>query len=183
MRMPMQGGGAAAGSPTRKPGAEARSEPNGIPEGCDHHGMRVSGIGAVQAAGAKLSLQDYLRNSPANMNEETAAEDTAAFAAAAATEKSQQNTANLGGRFAIGPYEAEWLRRLRNDPGYQILLKVLDNIVAGYEAGATQASQADPLGNREAVANAWAYVTMGRRIQQRLISDVEEAAAGAKAGE
>lgn len=74
---------------------------------------------------------------------------------------------------AIGEYEREWLKRLKNEPGYQILLQLLEKIVLRWEDHARLLSQSDPLGNKEAVANAWAYASIAKICSKTLQSDIE----------
>lgn len=111
-----------------------------------------------------MKLEEYLRSQPF----------TSEAVASLATEE------NLAAEMpvpvipgAIGQYERDWLKHLQNEPGYRILLKLLENIVLRYEDRARLLSQSDPLGNKEAVANSWAYAAIAKIVSKTLQDEIE----------
>jgi hypothetical protein len=56
--------------------------------------------------------------------------------------------------------DREHLRRLTLEPGWPILLRLLDRSIERLKTAAEQSSLDNPLGNRDAVAQGWAYVSM-----------------------
>lgn len=110
----------------------------------------------------KYSLEDYLQNKPAP--EPKSAQDPAAAVGY-----------NLVSHTAAGPvddHDREWLKRLQNEPGYLILMRLLQNIVLRYENSAKLLSQTDPLGNKDALAAAWAYAGVAKMIKNELEREV-----------
>lgn len=122
----------------------------------------------------RLTLEDYLRNLPQ-------VEDIVP------TQAAEDDLSNVrlkdpgliwGG--LLNDHDREWLKRLKNEPGYAILFCVANNIVLGFENSARVLSQADPLGNKDAIANAWAYAAIGKEVVRRLQLAVDEEAERAK---
>jgi hypothetical protein len=105
-----------------------------------------------------LSLDDYLRNPP-KLVEEPEPEPP----------KTVQLTTLAGD---IGPYERVWLKRLQNEPGYLLIFKMLNNIVQRFENSARLLSITDPLGNKDAVANAWAYAGVAKALKEQLEREI-----------
>ena len=105
-----------------------------------------------------MKLEDYLQNPP-KLVEEPDPEPPAPV----------PHTTLAG---EIGPYERVWLKRLQNEPGYLILFKLMNNIVQHFEKNASLLSQADPLGNKDAVANAWAYAGVAKGIKEQLEKNI-----------
>ena len=75
---------------------------------------------------------------------------------------------------AIDNDDREHLRRLKLEPGWGVMLRILDNDIQHEENAAKVLSTIDPLGNREQVANAWAYIAMERRARDRMIWLIDE---------
>lgn len=124
----------------------------------------------------KIKLEQYLRTTPAIVGNE-------------AIDKADKEEEHLqpvipepmSAEFLeIGSYERGMLVRLQNEPGHKIVMRMLNNIVLGYEKAATLQSQGDPLGDRDGVANAWAYVAIARRIKHQLEQRIAEEIAQAK---
>jgi hypothetical protein len=65
--------------------------------------------------------------------------------------------------------DREHLRRLQLEPGWKVLLRLVDRDIDNEEALVKKLSLADPLGNRDEVVNGWAYVAMLRRGRDRMI--------------
>lgn len=61
---------------------------------------------------------------------------------------------------AITDYEREQLRDLLQHPGWQVYQKINAGFVAAVRAGTEIMSLEDPLGNKEKLANMWAYFKM-----------------------
>lgn len=111
------------------------------------------------------SLEDYLnrKEPPVTDAEAIAMKDPAAAIG-------QHITYNHGG--PIDEHDREWLKRLQNEPGYLILMRLLQNIVLRYENSAKLLSQTDPLGNKDALAAAWAYAGVAKLIKGELEREV-----------
>jgi hypothetical protein len=60
--------------------------------------------------------------------------------------------------------DREWLRRLQHDPGFQVLLRLLNSAITSREESAKVLSSTDPLGNKEKIVNEWAYVSCFRAV-------------------
>lgn len=73
--------------------------------------------------------------------------------------------------------EKEWLRRLVNEPGFGVLLKVLESSIQRREDGAKVLSSIDPLGNAAEIAKEWAYVAIQRQVLQEIQNTVRDAQA------
>jgi hypothetical protein len=72
----------------------------------------------------------------------------------------------------IEPHDREWLKRLQNEPGYLILMRMLNNIVLRYETSAKLLSQTSPLENKDALAAAWAYAGIAKIMKEQLEREV-----------
>jgi hypothetical protein len=69
--------------------------------------------------------------------------------------------------------ERRYLQRLMADPGYTVLEKIIGGFVRTLEDSAQAASRIDPLRNRDAIAAAWAYVSIAERLQGGLREAVQ----------
>lgn len=67
----------------------------------------------------------------------------------------------------------EWLRRLTKEPGWPILVQLIDSYVQQAEESAKILSQDNPLKNRNEVANQWAYVTCLKLVRMNLLGRIE----------
>jgi hypothetical protein len=107
-------------------------------------------------------LEKYLQGRPIN-------DDMAALMAgrdpALELEQEQAQASPAAGpdRRPITDDDREELRRWKLEPGWQIFRRLVDQWIDRQEAHVRQTSLADPLENREAVANGWAYIAMQRR--------------------
>jgi hypothetical protein len=75
---------------------------------------------------------------------------------------------------AITDDDREHLRRLKFEPGWPVLLKLVDSEIAKQDDFAKAMSMEDPLGNRDKVAEQWAYVAMLRRARTMMVALLEE---------
>lgn len=112
-----------------------------------------------------LTLEDYLRNPPKLVEEQPEAKEP----------KRVPDPGLIWGGL-LDQHDRAWLKRLKNEPGYAILFRVANNIVLGFENSARILSQADPLGNKDAIANAWAYAAIGKEVVRRLQAAISEEA-------
>lgn len=69
--------------------------------------------------------------------------------------------------------DREHLRRLKYDAGWIVLLRLLEQSIKSEEAGAAALSLHDPLGNKDAVAEAWAYVSMMKVVRAKLLVNID----------
>ena len=69
--------------------------------------------------------------------------------------------------------DREHLRRLIQEPGWAVTMRLLDAEIERLEDVAKAVSMNDPLGDRDIVANQWAYVAMLRRSKNLMIALVE----------
>ena len=107
------------------------------------------------------TLEDYLKN---KQPEEPPTQDPA-----------EAQGYNLVAHTFPGPVtesDRDWLKRLQNEPGYLVLLRMFENIVQRYENSAKLLSQTDPLGNKDALAAAWAYAGVAKAIKEELEREV-----------
>lgn len=70
--------------------------------------------------------------------------------------------------------DREHLRRFKSEPGWNVMMRLLDSDIRHQENLAKAASKSDPLGNREQVANFWAYVSMLEKSKSRMIWLIDE---------
>lgn len=66
-----------------------------------------------------------------------------------------------------------WLKRLIGEPGWIVFLNLVERTIQRRTRMATQMSVIDPLGNREKIADAWAYVSVMRAVSSDTISELE----------
>jgi hypothetical protein len=64
--------------------------------------------------------------------------------------------------------EREHLRRLQLEPGWAILFRLMDDKIRVQEARTIDISANDPLGNRDQIAQGWAYLAMMKKVRQDL---------------
>jgi hypothetical protein len=118
-----------------------------------------------------MDFAKYLRNEPL----------TEALAALAAGEPEVEQVveqAISSGAFAdvrdLTDVDREHLRRLLFEPGWRVVLRVLDRLIARQETAMRLLSEDDPLGNRDGLAQGWAYVAMGKRVRTNLLEAAAE---------
>lgn len=109
----------------------------------------------------KLSLEDYIRDQ-ARIEEPEEVEDQPELPRPAA----------FAGSGPLTESDRDWLKRLRNEPGYLVLFRLFNNIVQRFETSATVLSTGDPLGNEKAVMQAWAYAAVAKGIKEQLEKEI-----------
>jgi hypothetical protein len=75
---------------------------------------------------------------------------------------------------AITDDDREHLRRMKFEPGWPVLLKLVDREIEKQDDFAQELSMDNPLGNRDKVAEQWAYVAMLRRARNVMVNLLEE---------
>ena len=85
----------------------------------------------------------------------------------------EQAAVKSGSRQELDNDDREHLRRLTLEPGWPIVLRLLDRNIERMKAAAEQASLDNPLGNSDAVAQSWAYVSMMKNARASLESMVK----------
>lgn len=87
-------------------------------------------------------------------------------------------TSSYAGRREQGreptPEEITWVHKLRGEPGYSILLRLLNLRVQKREESASLLSQQDPLGQKDDIAKNWAYIACFKQV----IREIEILVAG-----
>jgi hypothetical protein len=76
-----------------------------------------------------------------------------------------------------GPLTAEdkqCIRRLVYEPGFQLLIKVINTTIQNHEDSVRLLSTTDPLKNKERIVNEWAYVACFKRVLAEIRSIVEK---------
>lgn len=73
---------------------------------------------------------------------------------------------------ALDDDDREHLRRMSLEPGWRVLQRLGEQEIQREEELARGLSLQDPLGNREQLANAWAYVAMLKRARNRMLEQV-----------
>lgn len=68
-----------------------------------------------------------------------------------------------------------WLRRLINEPGFTVLLRLLNLTIAKREDSAKLLSSVDPLGNKDQVVHEWAYIACYKAIMFEIQQIVKNA--------
>lgn len=66
---------------------------------------------------------------------------------------------------ALDDDDREHLRALSLSHGWQIVLRLLDQWIEAEETSVKELSLSDPLGQRDQIANSWAYVACMRRVR------------------
>lgn len=121
----------------------------------------IESIRAVMSEQTKYSLEDYLQNKAPQSPE-----------AALEPDDDLPNVRLKTAAGPIEPHDREWLKRLQNEPGYLIFMRMLQNIVLRYETSAKLLSQTDPLGNKDQLAAAWAYAGIAKIMKEQLEREV-----------
>ena len=85
----------------------------------------------------------------------------------------EQVAVKSGNRQELDNDDREHLRRLTLEPGWPIVLRLLDRNIERMKAAAEQASLDNPLGNSDAVAQSWAYVSMMKNSRASVESMVK----------
>jgi hypothetical protein len=62
------------------------------------------------------------------------------------------------------PEEITWVHRLKGEPGYSILLRLLKLRVQKREESASLLSQQDPYGQKDDIAKNWAYIACFKQV-------------------
>lgn len=110
------------------------------------------------------SFERYLKGEPIN-------EQMAALARGEEEPESQpQATEQRRDTRQLDDDDREHLHRLTLEPGWNVLLRVIDRDLQTQEDQTRALSMEDPLGNRDAVTNGWAYMAMMRRFRSRITS-------------
>jgi hypothetical protein len=60
--------------------------------------------------------------------------------------------------------EREWLRRLTVEPGWPILMWLVDSLIEAREESAILLSQTDPLTNQNAMVKEWTYIASMKEV-------------------
>ena len=77
-------------------------------------------------------------------------------------------------RSPITDDDREHLRRLKFEPGWPVLLKLVDIEIGKQDDFAKALSMENPLGNKDKVAEQWAYVAMLQRSRNMIVALLEE---------
>ena len=62
------------------------------------------------------------------------------------------------------PEEITWVHRLKGEPGYSILLRMIKLRVQKREESASLMSQQDPYGQKDDIAKNWAYIACFKQV-------------------
>jgi hypothetical protein len=103
-------------------------------------------------------LEKYNRGLP--LSDENAAlmegrEPAAEFPEGEATAKSSDE---------LSEDDRDWLRRLTHEPGFPILIRVLNQAIQNREYGAKLVSSVDPLANKEEIIKQWTYIACMKSV-------------------
>lgn len=107
-------------------------------------------------------LEKYLKREPLNEHLE---------ALAAGKEFEAESTPAIESEL-ITDDDRETLKRMKFE-GLPVLLKLLDAELEKCEASAISLSHADPLANRDAIAETWAYVSIQKRMRNLLVELID----------
>jgi hypothetical protein len=124
----------------------------------------------------KVFLEDYLKRKPLTPELEALARGD--YPRPNGSENSP--TAPTIGQYSfegqpgITDDDREDLRRLTFEPGYRVLFRLIDKYVQAKETIARRASETDPLGNRDQIANLWAYVGVSKRFRKDVLTMVQD---------
>lgn len=66
-----------------------------------------------------------------------------------------------------------WLRRLVNEPGFAVLLRLLNSTIIHREESAKVLSSIDPFGQKDKIASEWAYIACFKAIMKEIRMIVE----------
>jgi hypothetical protein len=108
------------------------------------------------------AFQDYLAGEP--LNEENAALKRGEDPMSLPQQPTKATRAPIEGVDRdLRQQERADLKEMREGPGWPVLERLIEKAFRIHERGAISLSQQDPLGNRDRIAEEWAYVTMVRR--------------------
>ena len=68
--------------------------------------------------------------------------------------------------------EREHLRQMMTSPGWKVINRLMNDYIGAMTDGATAMSKLAPLGNRDAIANRWAYITMAEQFRDQVLRGV-----------
>lgn len=116
-------------------------------------------------------LEKFLQGKP--LNEENAAlmqgrEPATEF-------ESETKAKDLDG---LSTEDREWLRRLTNEPGFNVLLRLLNRTILRREESAKLLSSSDPFGDRDRIIKEWAYIACFKAVLLEiriLVQDAQQA--------
>lgn len=74
----------------------------------------------------------------------------------------------------LSDVDREHLRRLKFEPGWTILVRIVDESIDREEEDVKRQSIIDPLKNKEAIANGWAYIAMLRRARSKFVNKLDD---------
>jgi len=60
--------------------------------------------------------------------------------------------------------EMEWVRRLKYEPGFPILMRLINSAIQKREDAAKLLSSTDPLNNQDSIIREWTYIASFRQI-------------------
>jgi hypothetical protein len=75
--------------------------------------------------------------------------------------KSENKANNLS---ELTTEDREWLRRLINEPGFSVLLRLLNRTILKREEGAKLLSSNDPFGDKDRIIKEWAYIACFKAV-------------------
>jgi hypothetical protein len=110
--------------------------------------------------------EDYLQGKPLT-------EEIAEYGDPRPVERSLPTNELIGFTAGITDDDRIWLKRLTHEPGWLIYLNLIERSIQRRTRMATQLSSIDPLGNKEKIADAWAYVSVMRAVSSDTISELE----------
>lgn len=90
----------------------------------------------------------------------------------------QANQSNEGAskRGPLSNDERDWLKRLTGEPGWAILMRLLENSIEDRQERAILLSQTDPIANQAEMAKQWTYVAAmkeaARTIRERIKEEI-----------
>jgi hypothetical protein len=83
----------------------------------------------------------------------------------------RQVVREFGGNYAPSDDDREHLRRLLTEPGWHVLLKLLDNDIQSSEDAAKRESQRNPLG--EGMKTAWVEAAYYKKARDKMLAMLE----------
>ena len=78
-----------------------------------------------------------------------------------------------GLQFELSDDNREELQAMMRQPGYLVLLKIMDGYVAAMKDGAAAVSLQDPLSNAKRIARAWSYALIAQNMRTSLENGVK----------
>jgi hypothetical protein len=99
-----------------------------------------------------MQLEDYLRNRPVAPSENAKGEKASTAAPLPMPARGGAKKTELDDD------DREWLKRLVVEPGWSVLMRLLDSNIARREQAAVTLSQVDPVKNKDEIVTAWTYV-------------------------